>query len=84
MFFSILLLAHIQAAVIPIILGFKSINKFTKINKSKILPVGFISLGLASICEMIEQQEMQMLNIRNNLFFITDIDKHVRPIDRKE
>ena len=57
MFFSILLLAHIQAAVIPIILGIKSINKFKHINKSKIIPFGFISLGIASICEMIDHTQ---------------------------
>ena len=34
--------------------------------------------------EMIEQKEIKMLLIRKNLFFTTDIDKHVRPRDRKE
>ena len=34
--------------------------------------------------EIIEQKEMQMLVIRENLFFKTDIDKHVRPKDKKE
>ena len=33
---------------------------------------------------MIEQKEMQMLDVRKSLFFTTDIDKHVRPRDRKE
>ena len=34
--------------------------------------------------EIIEHKEMQILVIRINLFFTTDIDKHVRPKDRKE
>ena len=69
MFFSILLLAHIQAAVIPILLGIKSINKFTKINKSEILPVGFISLGLASICEMIDHTKTSWIYVDHSSLF---------------
>ena len=34
--------------------------------------------------EIIEHKEMQKLVFRTNLFFITDIDKHVRPKDRNE
>ena len=34
--------------------------------------------------EIIEQKEMQKLVVWKNLFFMTDIDKHVRPKDRKE
>ena len=34
--------------------------------------------------EIIEQKEIQILDICINLFFITDIDKQVRPKDRKE
>ena len=34
--------------------------------------------------EIIEHKEMQKLVFWINLFFITDIDKHVRPKDRKE
>ena len=34
--------------------------------------------------EIIEQKEIQILVFWINLFFITDIDKHVRPKDRKE
>ena len=69
MFFSILLLAHIQAAVIPIILGIKSINKFTKINKSKIIPFGFIFLGLASICEMIDHTNTSWIYVDHSSLF---------------
>ena len=69
MFFSILLLAHIQAAVIPIILGIKSINKFRQINKSKIIPFGFISLGLASICEMIDHTQTSWIYVDHSSLF---------------
>ena len=69
MFFSILLLAHIQAAVIPIIVGFKSINKFKQINKSKIIPFGFISLGLASICEMIDHTQTSWIYVDHSSLF---------------
>ena len=34
--------------------------------------------------EIIEHKEIQKLVAWINLFFITDIDKHVRPKDRKE
>ena len=34
--------------------------------------------------EIIAQKEMQKLVIRNTLFFTTDIDKHVKPRERKE
>jgi len=36
------------------------------------------------IYEIIEHKEMQKLVFCINLFFITDIDKHVRPKDSKE
>ena len=69
MFFSTLFLAHIQAAVIPIILGIKSINKFTQIDKRKIIPFGFISLGLASICEMIDHTQTSWIYVDHSSLF---------------
>ena len=33
---------------------------------------------------MIEQKEMEMFVVKKKLFFTTDIDKNVRPKDRKE
>jgi len=69
LFFSILLLAHIQAAVIPIFLGIKSINKFREIHNRKIIPFGFISLGLASICEMMDHTQTSWIYVdRSSLF----------------
>ena len=69
MFFSILLLAHIQAAAIPIILGIKSINKFTHIKKSKIIAPGFISLGLASIFEIIDHTQTSWIYVAHSSLF---------------
>ena len=34
--------------------------------------------------EIIEHKEIQKLVVRKNLFFMTDIDKNVKPKDRKE
>ncbi len=51
MFISILLLAHFQAAFIPILLGIRSINKFKHISKNKFIASGFIFLGLDQMSE---------------------------------
>jgi len=69
LFFSILLLAHIQAAVIPIILGIKSINKFKHISKYKLIPFGFIFLGLASISEMIDHTQTYWIYVDHSSLF---------------
>ncbi len=69
MFFPILLLAHIQAAVIPIILGIKSTNKFKHLNKTKLIPIGFIFLGLASISEMIDHTQTFWIYVDHSSFF---------------
>ena len=69
MFFSILLLAHFQAALIPIILGIKSFYKFRKLNKSKIISLGFIFLGLASICEMIDHTQTSWIYVNHSSIF---------------
>ena len=63
MFFSILLFAHFQAAIIPILLGIRSINKFKHISKNKLIPFGFISLGLASISEMIDHSHTSWIYV---------------------
>ena len=69
MFFSILFLAHIQAAIIPIILGFKTFNKFNNINRNNILPFGFIFLGLASISEMIDHTQTSWIYVNHSSLF---------------
>ena len=53
-FRSLLLLAHLQAFLIPIIIGIKSRNKFKQIKFPLLTPFAFISLGLASMFEMFD------------------------------
>jgi len=69
LFFSILLLAHFQAAIIPILIGIKSINKFKHISKSKLIPFGFIFLGLASISEMIDHTQTSWIYVDHSSLF---------------
>ena len=69
MFYLILLLAHLQAAIIPIILGIKSFNKFKSINKRKKIALGFILLGLASISEMIDHIQTSWIYINHSSLF---------------
>ncbi len=69
MFFSTLLLAHLQAAVIPIILGIKSFNQFKNISNHKILPLGFIFLGLASISETIDHTQTSWIYVDHSSLF---------------
>ena len=40
-----------------------------RINKSKILPLGFISLGLASICEMIDHTQTSWIYVDHSSLF---------------
>jgi len=69
LFFSILLLAHLQAAIIPIVLGIKSINKFKLITKSKFISLGFIFLGFASISEMIDHTRTSWIYVDHSSLF---------------
>ena len=69
MFFSILFLAHLQAAVIPILLGIKSIHNFQHINKNKIIPLGFVFLGLASVSEMLDHTQTSWIYVDHSSFF---------------
>ena len=54
MFFIILFIAHIQSVIIPIILAFKSINNFKQLSNYNFIPFGFLSIGFASIFEIID------------------------------
>ena len=67
--FSILLLAHFQAAIIPIVLGMRSINKFNYVRENKLIPFGFIFLGLASISEMIDHTNTSWIYVDHSSFF---------------
>ena len=49
-----MLLVHLQAFLIPIIIGIKSRNKFKQIRFPLLPPFAFISLGLASMFEMFD------------------------------
>ncbi len=69
LFFSILLLAHFQAAIIPILLGIRSVNKFQHIGKKKFIPFGFIFLGLASISEMIDHTKTSWIYVDHSSFY---------------
>ena len=69
MFFSILLIAHFQAAIIPILLGIKSINKFKHIKYNKLIPYGFIFLGLASISEMVDHTQTYWIYVDHSSLF---------------
>jgi len=69
LFFSILLLAHFQAAIIPILLGIRSINKFKHITNNKFISFGFIFLGLGSISEMIDHTYTSWIYVDHSSFF---------------
>ena len=69
MFFSILLIAHFQAAVIPIILGIKSFNKFKHLSKKRLIPFGFIFLGIASISEMLDHVQTSWIYVDHSSAF---------------
>ena len=69
MFFFLLFLAHLQAVVIPIVVGFKSINKFKSINNYFLIPYGFVLLGLASMFEMIDHTKTDWIYINHSSLF---------------
>ncbi len=69
MFSIILFLAHIQAVVIPIFFGIKSVNKFKNINNHILIPFGFICLGLASMFEMIDHTKTNWIYIDHSSLF---------------
>ena len=62
-------MAHLQAAIIPIVLGIKSINKFKIFSQNKLIPFGFIFLGLASISEMIDHTQTSWIYVDHSSFF---------------
>ncbi len=69
MFFIILFLAHLQAVVIPIIFGIKSINKFKSFKNQFLIPFGFVFLGLAAMFEMIDHTKTNWVYIDHSSFF---------------
>jgi len=69
LFYSILFLAHLQAVVIPIILGIKSINKFKKVINSSLITFGFFSFGFAAFFEMLDHFQTDWLYIDHSSIF---------------
>ena len=69
LFFLVLLLAHFQAAIIPILLGIRSINKFKHISKNELIPMGFIFLGLASTFEIIDHTQTSWIYVDHSSLF---------------
>ena len=69
MFFLILFFAHFQAVVIPIFLGIKSINRFKHLKNNKIIPFGFIFLGLASMSEMIDHTHTSWIYVDHSSLY---------------
>ena len=69
MFFSILFLVHIQAVIIPLFLGYKSINKFKNIKNNSLIPFGFTFLGLASMSEMVDHGQTSWIYVDHSSLF---------------
>ena len=69
MFFILLFSAHLQAVIVPIIFGIKSINNFKNIKNHVLIPFGFIFLGLASMFEMIDHTNTNWIYIDHSSFF---------------
>ena len=69
MFFSILLFAHFQAAIIPILFGIRSINKFKTIKNNSLIPFGFTFLGIASMFEMVAHTQTSWIYVDHSSLF---------------
>ena len=69
MFYFILFLAHLQAVIVPIIFGIKSINKFKNIKNYFLIPFGFVFFGLASMFEMIDHTKTDWIYIDHSSLF---------------
>ena len=69
MFNYILYFAHLQAAIVPTILGIKSINRFKHLLNFSLIPIGFISLGFASMFEMLDHTNTDWIYINHSSLF---------------
>ena len=70
MFFNLLIIiAHIQAIIFPIYFGYKSTNKFKNIKYTNLPSLGFISIGLASLSEMIDHTFTNWIYVNHSSFF---------------
>ena len=68
-FRSLLLLAHLQAFLIPIIIGIKSRNKFNQIRFPLLTSFAFISLGLASMFEMFDHTTTDLIYVDHSSIY---------------
>ena len=68
-FYSFLLIAHLQAVILPIFIGFISLNRFNHINNSSLIPFGFFSLGIASLFEMFDHTQTEWIYINHSSIF---------------
>ena len=64
-----IVLAHLQAILIPILIGIRSINKFNYLENSILISWGFFSLGLASMFEMIDHIQTEWIYIDHSSLF---------------
>ena len=65
----IIVLAHLQAILIPIFIGIIFINKLNHIKNLKLISWGFVSLGLASMFEMIDHTQTEWIYIDHSSLF---------------
>ncbi len=68
-FYSFLLIAHLQAIILPISIGFISLNKFKHLNNSSLIPFGFFSIGIASLFELFDHTQTEWIYINHSSIF---------------
>ncbi len=66
---SLLFLAHLQAFLIPILIGIKSIKKFKQIRFPSLIPFAFISLGFASMFEMFDHTNTDWIYVDHSSIY---------------
>ena len=62
-------LAHLQAFLIPILIGIKSIKKFKQIRFPSLIPFAFISLGFASMFEMFDHTNTDWIYVDHSSIY---------------
>ena len=65
----IIVLAHLQSILIPIFIGIKYFNKFNHIKNSNLISWGFVSLGFASMFEMIDHTQTEWIYVDHSSLF---------------
>ena len=66
---SLLFLAHLQAFLIPIFIGIKSIKRFKQIRFPSLIPFAFISLGFASMFEMFDHTNTDWIYVDHSSIY---------------